>query len=287
MRLINFKQDGEARLGVRVADGLVDLSLAEPRLPRDLNGLLNAGPDALATIRTAAAAAGREAHRSLEDLEYLPPNLSPSKIFCLGVNFFDHAAEAGMGKTEFPPLFMRGPSTLVGHKQPIVRPKASEQLDYECELAVVIGKPARHVSAADALSFVAGYSVFNDGSVRDYQLRTSQWTLGKNFDGTGGFGPELVTPDELPEGCAGLRIQTRLNGKIEQDASLSDMIFGVADTIAIITECLTLCPGDVIIMGTCGGIGLMRKPPLFMKPGDVCDIEIDGLGVLSNPIIDE
>jgi 2-keto-4-pentenoate hydratase/2-oxohepta-3-ene-1,7-dioic acid hydratase in catechol pathway len=187
-------------------------------------------------------------------------------------------------KTDFPPIFLRGPSSLVGHGQPIVRPVVSNDLDYECELAVIIGKIARHVKVEDALSFVGGYACFNDGSIRDFQLRTSQWTLGKNFDKTGGFGPDCVTPDELPEGAKGLRIQTRLNGQVLQDSNTSLMIFGVAEAIAILTECLTLNPGDVVVMGTCEGVGLVRKPPLYMKPGDVCEVEIERIGTLVNAI---
>jgi acylpyruvate hydrolase len=287
VRLINFELAGEARLGVRAGEEVVDLTIAAPQAPRSMTALLAAGPEALQAVKTAAAGAPRDAYRPIAGLKRLPVNPTPSKILCLGVNYHDHAAEGGVAVTDLPPVFMRGASTLVGHGQPIVRPTVSNQLDWEAELAVIIGQRARHVSKADALSVVAGYSAFNDGSIRDYQLRTSQWTLGKNFDGTGGFGPELVTPDELPAGGSGLRIQSRLNGRIMQDSNTAKMIFGVAETIAELTQCLTLMPGDVIIMGTCAGVGLFHVPPLFMKPGDVCEIEIEGVGVLSNPIVQE
>jgi acylpyruvate hydrolase len=287
VRLINFEFEGRARLGVRVGERVVDLSVAAPALPSDLNAFLALGSAAMDAAASAAESMKENALRGLAEIRYLPPNSAPSKILCLGVNFPGHASEAGLETPAAPEVFMRGSSSLIAHEQALIRPTASEQLDYEAELAVIIGQEARHVSKADALSFVGGYAVFNDASVRDYQLRASQWTLGKNFDGTGSFGPELVTPDELPKGAAGLRLQSRLNGKQMQDANLSDMIFGVEDTIALLTECMTLHSGDVIIMGTCDGVGLMRDPPVFMKQGDVCEVEIEGIGVLRNPIVDE
>ena len=182
---------------------------------------------------------------------------------------------------------MRGPGSLVAHGAPIVRPRVSEKLDYEAELAVVIGRRARHLSAANALDAVAGYSAFNDASVRDYQRKTSQWTIGKNFDGTGAFGPWLVTPDELPPGAAGLSIRSRLNGRVMQDANTRDFLWNVVEALVLITECMTLEPGDVIATGTPAGVGHARKPPVWMKAGDVCEIEIEGVGVLANPIVDE
>jgi len=287
MRLLSFKVDGDSHLGVRVGDEVVNLTVAAPKLPREMRQFVAAGAEAFEAARSAMGTVKSEARHLLNKIDYQPVVSTPSKILCLGVNFLEHASEAGLSRPEFPPVFMRGPSTLIAHKHPMIRPAVSEQLDYEGELAVIIGRAARHVSTGEALSYVAGYSVFNDGSVRDYQLRTSQWTLGKNFDGTGGFGPELVTPDELPEGAVGLRLQTRLNGNIMQDSNTSKMIFGVAECIAILSECLTLTPGDVIIMGTCAGVGLLRKPPVFMRPGDLCEVEIERIGVLSNPIAQE
>ncbi|MFZ9545464.1 MAG: fumarylacetoacetate hydrolase family protein, partial [Hylemonella sp.] len=176
---------------------------------------------------------------------------------------------------------------LGAHLQPIIRPKASSKLDYEAELAVVIGKKARHLTKDNALDCVAGYTCCNDGSIRDYQRKTNQWTIGKNFDQTGPLGPWLVTPDELPPGAAGLRIQSRLNGKIMQDANTNDFLWNVVESLVIITECLTLEPGDVIITGTPAGVGYARTPPVWMAPGDVCEIDIEGVGVLSNTIADE
>jgi 2-keto-4-pentenoate hydratase/2-oxohepta-3-ene-1,7-dioic acid hydratase in catechol pathway len=176
---------------------------------------------------------------------------------------------------------------MVGHLEPLVRPKVSDKFDFEAELAFVVGKSARHLTAANALEHVAGYSVFNDGSLRDYQRKSTQWTIGKNFDATGGFGPWLVTPDELPPGADGLRIQSRLNGQVMQDANTKSFLWGVVETLVLITECMTLEPGDVVITGTPAGVGYARKPPVFMKHGDTMEVEIEGVGLLSNPVVDE
>jgi 2-keto-4-pentenoate hydratase/2-oxohepta-3-ene-1,7-dioic acid hydratase in catechol pathway len=178
-------------------------------------------------------------------------------------------------------------TTLVGHNQPLIRPKLSGDFDYEGEMVVVVGRRGRHIPKKKALGYVAGYSIFNEGSIRDYQFKTPQWTVGKNFDGTGGFGPDFVTADELPKGAKGLRIQTRLNGQVVQDANTNDMIFDVADLVSIASESMTLEPGDVIVSGTPSGVGAFRKPPLWMKAGDVCEVEIEGIGTLSNPIKNE
>jgi 2-keto-4-pentenoate hydratase/2-oxohepta-3-ene-1,7-dioic acid hydratase in catechol pathway len=224
---------------------------------------------------------------SLKDVRFIPLIDRPSKIVCLGLNYADHAAEGGHARPEYPSFFMRGPSSMVGHLEPMIRPKASDKFDFEAELAFVVGKSARHLTAANALEYVAGYSVFNDGSLRDYQRKSTQWTIGKNFDATGGFGPWLVTPDELPPGADGLRIQSRLNGQIMQDANTKSFLWGVVETLVLITECMTLEPGDVVITGTPAGVGYARKPPVFMKHGDTIEVEIEGVGLLSNPIIDE
>jgi len=176
---------------------------------------------------------------------------------------------------------------LIGDGAPIVRPRASIQLDFEGELVAIIGKPGRNIDGSDALDHVVGYSIFNDASVRDFQFKSPQWTVGKNFDGTGAFGPCLVTADELPPGGKGLRLQTRLNGEVVQDASTDDMVFDVATLITIISEAMTLNSGDVIVTGTPSGVGLSRKPPLFMRAGDFVEIEIEKIGVLSNPVTEE
>ncbi len=280
MRLVTFEQGGP-RVGLVDGDSVIDLSGTE--LPRDIVGVALAGERAAA----AAKAAGAGARRKLADVKLLPVVPRPGKIVCLGLNYVDHAAEGGHAKPDYPSFFMRGPTSLVAHNQPIARPKCSDRLDYEAELAVVIGKTARHVAKGDALKYVAGYACFNDGTLRDYQRKTSQWTIGKNFDRTGGFGPCLVTPDELPAGAAGLSIKSILNGQVMQSANTRDMLFPVDETIALLTECLTLEPGDVIAMGTPAGVGYARKPPVWMKDGDTIDIEIETIGTLRNPIRNE
>jgi len=292
MRFVNFKENGVARLGVRNGDRVVDLAIAAPDLPRDLGTLFEQGEAGLAAVNKALETAPSGSIKSFQALDLLPVVDKPSKIICLGTNYLAHIQESteltgNSTAPAFPPLFLRGPSSLLAHGKAMIRPNVSNDLDYECELAVVIGKKAHRVKKADALKYVGGYACFNDGSVRDFQLKTSQWTWGKNFDNTGAFGPDLVTPDELPPGARGLRIQTRLNGVILQDSNTDKMIFDVADAIEILSENITLLPGDVIVMGTCEGVGLVRKPPLFMKPGDVCEVEIEGINILVNPIEQE
>ncbi|MCG8545783.1 MAG: fumarylacetoacetate hydrolase family protein [Alphaproteobacteria bacterium] len=287
MRIVAFDKNGTATLGVRDGDALVDLSIADPSLPPDVLGFLKAGKDAFAHAAATAREAGADARVALDGLTYRLPLPNPPKIICLGLNYADHAAEGGHEKPTYPSLFMRGATSLVAHNEPMIRPRCSEQLDYEAELAAVVGKRARHVSEADGLSIIAGYSIFNDGSIREYQRKTAQWTVGKNFDATGGFGPEFVTADEIPPGGKGLRIQSRLNGTVMQDANTDDMLFGVAETVAILTECMTLEPGDLLVMGTPAGVGHARTPPVWMKPGDVCEVEIETIGTLRNPVEDE
>lgn len=286
MRFTTFLHDGAARLGVVDGDDVIDLAAAVPGTPADLRAALAAGVD--------LAAAGRRALDSsaprlkLASLQFAPLVPEPGKTVCLGLNYFDHAKEGGRDKPEYPWFFFRGKSSLVGHGQPGLLPKVSSKFDYEAELAVVIGRTVpRHVSQADALQYVFGYTCFNDMSVRDFQKRTPQWTIGKNFDGTGGFGPVLVTADELAPGATGLRIQSRLNGQVMQDANTDDMIFSVAETIMLLAQVLTLEPGDAIIMGTPAGVGQARTPPVWMKAGDTIEIEIERIGVLSNPIVAE
>jgi 2-keto-4-pentenoate hydratase/2-oxohepta-3-ene-1,7-dioic acid hydratase in catechol pathway len=280
MRLSMYKRNG--RVGIAAwfdneVHGLEDGSIS---YPGDLDFLLSKG----ATLIGLGATLAKAPHLDLAELTLLPPLAKPSKILCIGLNYRDHASETGFKLPDYPAVFARFPSCLVGHGSPLLRPAVSEQLDYEGEMAVVIGKKARAVSAEQALSHVAAYSIFNDASVRDYQMRSTQWTLGKNFDATGAFGPWLVTPDELPPGGAGLRITTRLNGNIVQDANTSDMVFNVAALIEILSATMTLEPGDLIVTGTPSGVGYTRTPPLFLKPGDTCKIEIEKIGVLSNPV---
>lgn len=216
-----------------------------------------------------------------------PPLARPGKIICVGLNYADHTSESPYAQPDYPTLFPRFSTSLIADGAPIVRPKLSQELDYEGELVAIIGKRGRHIPRDQALSHVAGYSIFNDGSLRDYQFKSPQWTVGKNFDGTGAFGPDVVSADELPAGAKGLRLQTRLNGEIVQDANTDDMLYSVEDLIAIISEAITLEPGDVIVTGTPAGVGMGREPKLYMKPGDIVEVEIDGIGILRNPIEDE
>jgi 2-keto-4-pentenoate hydratase/2-oxohepta-3-ene-1,7-dioic acid hydratase in catechol pathway len=205
----------------------------------------------------------------------------------LGLNYRDHVDEGPFEREEHPAFFMRGTTSLVAHGEPIIRPEASVALDYEAELAVIIGKRTRHLREEDCAEVIAGYTCFNDGSVRDYQQHTLQWTVGKNFDRTGALGPAMVTPDELPPFAAGLRIQCRLNDEVVQDSSTDRMIFSVPEVLAYLTSAATLYPGDVVVMGTPGGVGMARNPPLWMKNGDVVEVEIEAVGTLVNPVQDE
>ncbi|MDI6028590.1 fumarylacetoacetate hydrolase family protein [Corticibacterium sp. UT-5YL-CI-8] len=224
----------------------------------------------------------------LDGLTLLPVVLNPPKIFCVGLNYVDHAAESPYKDLPtYPVVFPRYATSLVGHGKPIIRPLVSVELDFEGELAVVIGKGGRHIAKENALSHVAGYSIFNEGSIRDYQFKAPQWTIGKNFDDTGAFGPILVTADELPPGAKGLKIETRLNGQTVQSGNTADLIFPIDVLISTISEAITFQPGDVIVTGTPAGIGWARKPPLFMKDGDVCEVEIESIGLLRNPVRDE
>jgi len=285
VRLVTFVRDGAAVPGLRDGDSIVDLSRAAPELAGDWAGILAAG--ALQEAQARAAAAGPEARRPAAGLTWLPPIPRPPKILCIGLNYRSHAEELGMAIPEHPIVFARWPASLVGHEAPLVRPKASQQFDYEAELAAVIGIGGRFISRARALDHVAGYAVFNDGSLRDIQFQTSQWTLGKNFDASGAFGPEIVTADELPPGAAGLAVRCRLNGETVQDGNTDDLIFDVAQLIEEISAVMTLEPGDVIATGTPPGVGVGRRPQLFMKPGDLCEMAIEGIGILRNPVIAE
>lgn len=283
MKLIAFVNErGQPALGARIGEELADLSAVG--LPSTLDELLHLGENGLDAARMALQTARR---RPLAGITCLPPVQRPSKALAVGLNYRDHATEARFELPKYPVIFQRYPSSWVAHGQALVRPKASEQFDYEAELVAVIGRGGRHIPREHALEHVAGYSLFNDGSIRDRQLRTPQWLLGKNFDATGAFGPEFVTADELPDGAAGLRIQCRLNGRTLQDGNTADMIFDVAALVAACSEAMTLQPGDLLITGTPAGVGMARTPPVWMKAGDVCEVEIDGIGLLRNPVIDE
>lgn len=284
MRLLTFRHEGREKFGCLDGGEVADISEISG-VPSSLFEMLRAGDDGRAAVVGALSAAPR---LPLGDIDFLPVIPRPGKIVCLGLNYAEHAAEGGREKPDYPNFFMRSATSLIGHRADMIRPRISEQLDFEAELAAIIGRRVpRHTSKADALSFVAGYSCFNDGSVRDYQRRTPQWTIGKNFDATGPFGPFFVSADELPAGAAGLKIESRLNGSVMQSANTQDMIFPVDETIMLLSQCMTLEAGDVLVMGTPAGVGFARTPPLWMKNGDTIEVEIEGVGLLSNPVMDE
>ena len=289
MKLVAFEEAGAPRLGALRDNNteIVDLGVASPGLPSDIMGLIKQGQAGFDAAAKAAAQAPGNAVKPLQGLKFLMPIATPSKIICLGLNYADHAAEGGNKVPEYPAFFLRGQSSLLAHNEPIIRPRASTKLDFEAELAVVIGKRSRHLTPENALAAVAGYSCFNDGSVRDYQRKSSQWTIGKNFDATGAFGPWFVTADSLPPGASGLAIQSRLNGQVMQSSNTRNMIVSTVYALQLLSEAMTLEPGDLIVMGTPAGVGYARTPPVWMAPGDTIEIDIEGIGVLSNGIADE
>ena len=282
MRLVAFEQVDGSHIGVITDRGVVDLSRIDPAAPRDLDAVIKAGQ--LDHLVALLAKADEETHHQIGDITIGLPVAKPGKILCLGLNYMDHVAEGPFDKQPFPAIFMRSATSLVAANQPIIAPAVSETLDYEAELAVIIGKKCKNLTEDNALDAIAGYSCFNDGSVREFQRHTIQWTMGKNFDKTGPFGPIMVTPDELPKAAAGLKIECRLNGQTVQSSTTDMMIFPVIETLVYITKALTLEPGDLVIMGTPSGVGHARKPPLWMKDGDLVEIEIEGIGILANPI---
>ncbi len=285
MRFAAFRTNKGEGLAAADKDGRFHGLLAsDPSFPGTLAGLILGGD---AVLKAGAATLLKGAPVDLDTVTLLPPLSRPGKILCVGLNYVDHSLESGFTPPDYPTVFVRFPSSLIGHGAPLIRPQASIQLDYEGEMVAVIGKGGRHISKEAALDHIVGYSIFNDGSVRDYQKRTPQWTVGKNFDGTGAFGPVFVTADELPAGCRGLHIETRLNGKVMQSASTDDMIFDVASLVSILSAAMTLEAGDIIVSGTPSGVGVARVPPLFMKAGDICEIELEGVGVLRNRVEDE
>lgn len=288
MKLMMFSRSGEpARLGVVAGNDVIDVSALDASLPKTLADLVAGGSAALEKLKSAAKHAASDAKRPLSSVKAALPIAHPPKFICVGLNYLEHAKEGGHPPPTYPSFFARYDRSLLAHGEPVIRPKSSVQLDYECELTIVIGKAGRHIPEADALDHVFGYTIFNDVSVRDFQRKTSQWLAGKNFDGTGPLGPYVVTADDLPKGASPLRIQTRVNGKTMQDSNTSDMIFPVARTIALLSEIMTLEPGDMIATGTPQGVAHARKPPAWMKAGDTVEIEIEGIGVLSNPVRDE
>jgi 2-keto-4-pentenoate hydratase/2-oxohepta-3-ene-1,7-dioic acid hydratase in catechol pathway len=280
MRIVHFEKSGVPGIAADEGSGWHGLTQRDGGFPGTLPELIAQGADLLRIGRIL----GQSPAIDLNAVRLLPPVAVPPKILCVGLNYDDHLEESGLKKPAYPEIFARFATSLIAHQEPIRRPRESIALDYEAELAVVIGKPGRRIPQEQALDHVAGYSLFNDASVRDFQLRTPQWTMGKNFDATGSFGPWLVTPDAVPPGARGLRIQGRLNGRVMQDARTDQLIFSVPALIEMISVAISLERGDVIITGTPGGVGAARKPPVFMQPGDIFEVEIEGIGVLTNSV---
>lgn len=284
MRLVTFAEDGVEKIGVRVGEDVFDVTKASESFGGDMIGVIKGGSAAKEALKTAAANAQA---RPLSSVKLLPPIPRPGKILCIGRNYAAHAAEGGAAPPTYPEVFVRFPSSLIAHGDPLVLPKASDKFDFEGELVMVIAKTGRHVAESDALDMIYGWSLFNDGSVRDYQRKASQWTMGKNFDGTGAFGPDIVTADEVTPGGVGLQLQTRVSGETMQNANTRDLIFPIAKLIWHLTEVMTLEAGDIVVTGTPEGVGYARTPPRFMVPGDTVDIEVEQVGVLSNPVVAE
>src|SRR6266487_1644226 len=315
MRLVTYQHEGQSRTGAQLDEQVVDLNrayhaalrhmgnedelaVADVRVPTDMIGLLRGGDTSLRAAQQAVAFVrsqleGNDKTLSLQGITYaidrvslLPPVLRPGKVICLGLNYRDHAAEAGMAIPEYPVLFHKVAGSLIGHNQSIIIPRTSSKIDFEGELTIIIGRRGKYLAEDEALSYIAGYTIGNDVSARDLQFRTSQWTTGKMLDTFCPLGPALVTRDEVPDPNA-LRIKTTLNGQVMQDGNTADMIFHVPFIVSYISEIVTLEPGDVILTGTPAGIGNTRTPPVFMKPGDTISVEIERLGILTNPLVAE
>ena len=280
MRLLMYAFEGKTGIAASQNDTFHGLLEGQSGYPGDLDSLLAAGSDLVGVGKQLLAAPQID----MQAIRFLPPVQKPGKILCVGLNYADHSAETGFTQPDYPTVFCRFATSLTAHKAPIIKPSVSDHLDFEGEMVAVIGKGGRNISKEQALEHVAAYSIFNDASIRDYQFRTPQWTVGKNFDHTGAFGPWLVTPDALPRGAKGLAIETRLNGMVVQQSNTKYMMFDVATQISLLSEVMTLCPGDIFITGTPAGVGVSRTPQLFMKIGDVCEVSIEGIGVLHNVV---
>jgi 2-keto-4-pentenoate hydratase/2-oxohepta-3-ene-1,7-dioic acid hydratase in catechol pathway len=287
MRLATLQSDNGPRAVVRAGDRYVDLAATDPNLPGSIIGLLEGGAGMLADVRRVAASAKAVA-TPVAGARYHAPIPDPHKIICLGLNYRDHAIETGKAIPAEPVLFGKYATALIGHGEAIVLPKVSHRVDYEAELVIIVGKKGRHISKEKAFEYVAGYCVGHDVSARDWQFKgeTKQWMSGKTFDTFAPLGPELVTADEVPDPHI-LPIRLRLNGQAMQASNTTQLIFGVPEILAYVSQIMTLQPGDLIFTGTPPGVGDARKPPVYMKPGDVAEVEIDGIGLLRNPVVAE
>jgi 2-keto-4-pentenoate hydratase/2-oxohepta-3-ene-1,7-dioic acid hydratase in catechol pathway len=281
MKFASFKVNGTQSWGLIDGEQAVDLgALLRDRFP-DLKSAITAG-----TLTELASLVGKAPRYPVADITWLPVIPNPDKILCIGLNYENHRLETGRSEVENPTVFGRFANSQTGHLANIIRPRVSKDLDFEGELAVIIGKPGRYIARKDAWNHIAGYACYNEGSVRDFQRHTHQFTPGKNFPETGAFGPWMVTPDEAGD-LAPLRLQTRLNGRVVQEATISQMIFDIPRQIEYCSSFTRLEPGDVIVTGTPGGVGSRRTPPLWMKPGDIVEVEIDRIGLLRNGVADE
>ena len=283
MKLCAFSREGSPRLGVVEEDGIVDLAVAAPELPRDMAALLAAGEGALRRASAATAAAKR---LPLGSVTLGPPIARPPKFLAIGLNYADHVAEAGLERPSLPTVFNKQSTCVAGPRDPVHMPRVSRVLDYEGELGFVIGRRCRHVPRERAHEVIAGYLVVNDVSVRDWQLRVPTWTMGKSFDTHGPIGPWLTTADELSDPHA-LRLRTWVGSELRQDSNTKHLIFDCFAIVEHLSTAFTLEPGDVIATGTPGGVGIASKPPRLLNAGDVVRVEIEGLGALENPVIEE
>jgi acylpyruvate hydrolase len=303
LKLLTFSNEGVTTFGAKIEEYYVDLgaliaktcgSVATESFPRTLKAFLEGGEPAFLLAKKAIdSAIGNDVLAELreqycayteDEIVFLPPIPNPSKIVCLGMNYRAHVKEMGRELPKFPTIFAKFSNVLIGHKSSIVLPSVSNMVDYEAEMAIVIGRRAKNVKPEDAFQYIAGYTVFNDVSVRDYQNRTLQWLQGKSFDGTGPIGPALVTIDEVPNGGQ-LDISLSLNGEVMQQSNTSDFIFDIPTIISYISQVMTLEPGDIIPTGTPSGVGAARNPPVFLKPGDRIKVELGGVGVLENDVV--
>ena len=289
MKIIGFETSEGLRIGVVEGQEVIDLQAVDNRLPTNLADVLAANNGDLSPLAALAKKAPASARRPLAGIKYAFPVAKPGKIVCLGLNYLDHVKEGPQRDNvpKYPSLFFRVQTSMTPHETPLIRPKASEQLDYEAEMVAVVGRTVKNLTMENALDCIVGYSVFNEGSVREFQRHTTQWTMRKNFDKTAGFGPWMVTADELPKGGAGLSIQTRLNGEVMQSDNTANMMFPLPETLVYLTKGITLEPGDIIVTGTPSGVGHARRPQVWMKAGDTVEVEVEKVGVLRNTIANE
>ena len=283
MKLATFEESGSARTGLVVEGGVIDLARADPALPRDMLALIREWPTLERRVRAQATA---QPHFALPQVRLKAPVPHPQKILAIGLNYADHIAESGVPKPDRQIWFSKLPNAVNGPYDPIQIPKASTSVDYEAEFVAIIGKRCRHVAKEDAAGVIFGYCAGNDVSVRDWQFHTSQWILGKSFDTHAPFGPWIVTPDEIGDPHA-LGIRCLVNGDLRQNSNTCNLVFNVFDQIALLSEAMTLEPGDVIFTGTPGGVGFATKPPTFLKAGDVVRVEIDRIGALEAGMVAE